>query len=227
MTNPSEIPPANPPKPVMETPGHELPVTEPQIPDAPALPKQLHEQAQPNIKEHVSVDALTPEQAEQAARMFEPIRDPALNAARRQEARERQRLHPDQDGPVVPSTAAEMAEYERRYDSGWQDHADPQSREAVNQKEREDLENLRRAVELMDEFELAYPLQELHAIIHISVPELVAHPIRKPANIALVHIRKAIGATGSKKIPEIEERYLRLSRAVGKYNSLSKSVEHD
>lgn len=221
------MPPVQPPKPVAETPRHELPVTEPQIPDAPTHPEKPLDPPQLSIKERVSADTLTPEQAEQAARMFEPIRDPVLNAARRQEARERQRLHPDQDGPVVPSTAAEMAEYERRYDSGWQDPADSQSREAVNQKEREDLENLRRAVELMDEFELAYPLQELHAITHISVPELMAHPIRKPANIALVHIRKAIDATGSKKIPEIEERYLRLSRAVGKYNSLSKSVEHD
>lgn len=226
MTNPFEEQPVQPLKPEAEAPSQEgLSQTEPHMLDALAMPEQAHAATQTSIRERVSVDDLTPEQAEQATEMLRPIQNPALNAARRQEAKDRQRLNPDQDGPVVPSTADEMAEYERRYDSGWQDPTPQQSPEEMAQKEG--LENFRRAVELMDEFELAYPLQELHAITNISVAELMVHPVRKPANIALVHIRKALNALGSKAAPETEERYLRLSRAVGKYNTLSKSVEHD
>lgn len=111
----------------------------------------------------------------------------------------------------APYTAEEMAAAKARLDA---DYIEPEavvlSTDEQAKKEREGLENLRKAVELMDEFELKYPLAELHAIANISLAELVEHPVRKPANTALVHIRKAM-ALVPKRIPELDERYLRLS----------------
>lgn len=127
----------------------------------------------------------------------------------------------------VPYTPEEMAAAKQRLDADYEEpEATPPSPDEQTQKERADVENFRKAVELMDEFELRYSLVELHAITNISLAELVEHPVRKPANTALVHIRKAMALT-TKKVPELDERYLRLSRAVGMYNSISKTVDHD
>ncbi|MFZ1654770.1 MAG: hypothetical protein WBO92_00115 [Candidatus Moraniibacteriota bacterium] len=127
----------------------------------------------------------------------------------------------------VPYTPEEMAAAKKRLDA---DYVEPEaiapSPDEQIQKERADLENFRKVVELMDEFELRYPLAELHAVTHTTLAELVEHPVRKPANAALVHIRKAM-ALNTKRVPELDERYLRLSRAVGMYNSISKTVDHD
>ena len=229
MTNPFEKKPTPSPLPPVEAPSLELPKPEPQIPDAPFIPEhpRVSEGLPSSVKEHISIDDLSPEHAEQVADMLNPIKNPALTENLRQEARDRKLQNPDQNGPVVPSTAAEMAEYERRYDTGWQDPAPREGSQEVTEKDKEAVENLRRVVELMDEFELKYPIGELNAITHITLAELVVHPVRKPANIALVHIKKAIDALHSKKMPEIHGRFLSLSQAVGMYNSLTKTVDHD
>ncbi len=126
----------------------------------------------------------------------------------------------------VPYTPEEMAAAKKRLDTDYvEPETVPLSSDEETQKEKEVLENLKKVVELMDEFELKYPLQELYAITAVSLAEVVEHPVRKPANIALVHIRKAMGLV--KVTPEIDARYLRLSRAVGIYNSISKTLDHD
>lgn len=127
----------------------------------------------------------------------------------------------------VPYTAEEMAAAKARLDADYiEPETAPLNSDEQTQKEKGDLENLRKTVELMDEFELKYPLSELHAITSIPLAALIEHPIRKPANIALVHIRKAMNLV-SKRIPELDDRYARLSRAVGMYNSQTKTVDHD
>jgi hypothetical protein len=119
-----------------------------------------------------------------------------------------------------------MVAAKKRLDADYvEPEAAPLGADEETQKERVELENLKKVVELMDEFELKYPLQELHAITHTSLAALVEHPVRKPANTALVHIRKAMGL--AKVTPEIDARYRRLSQAVGMYNSISKTVDHD
>lgn len=202
---------------------------EPETPNTPTTPEQIPEPSQPSSIERSGIDSLTPEQVEHAERMFKPIQDPKANAALRQAAKERRSLDSNSEGPAVPLTAKEMAEAEERYDTGWVGPVVPAlSPDEQTQKEREGLGNLKKAVELMDQFELAYSLQELHAITTIPVAELVNHPVRKPANIALVHIRKALDLLDSKqRIPEIDERFLSLSRAVGIYNGLTKTLDHD
>ncbi|MFZ1626357.1 MAG: hypothetical protein WAT81_00965 [Candidatus Moraniibacteriota bacterium] len=128
----------------------------------------------------------------------------------------------------VPYTAEEIAAAKNRLDN---DYIEPEilllSTDEQNQQKREGLENLRKVVELMDDFELKYPLRELNAITTISLAELVAHPVRKPANAALVHIRKAMALSLLEKMPELNERYLRFAQAVGMYNSISKTIDHD
>ena len=128
----------------------------------------------------------------------------------------------------VPYTPEEMAAAKKKLDANYiKPETTPLSSDEQMQKEKEGLENLKKVVELMDDFELKYPLQELHAITTISLAELVVHPVRKPANIALVHIRKAMALSPIDKMPELDDRYRRFSRAVGMYNSISKTVDHD
>ncbi len=134
------------------------------------------------------------------------------------------------DIPVpVPYTPAEMAAAKKRLDNDYlEPEAAPLTAAEQEQKEREGSESLRRAVELMDDFEEKYPLEVLHAITDIPLAELVQHPVRKPANIALVHIRKAFaGIPAGTNTTELSERWLRLSQAVGMYNSVTKTVDHD
>lgn len=85
---------------------------------------------------------------------------------------------------------------------------------------------------MIEAFEAQYPLEQLHAIVELTIPEALAHPLRRPAQQALGPILTKLFAIQrettipSKQYLELHAAYERLSKAVGNLSGDGNKIRH-
>lgn len=120
-----------------------------------------------------------------------------------------------------PYTPAEMAAAKARLDA---DYVEPEKPEvSISENER----RIQEAIALLDAFETKHSLVALQSITAISLTELGNHPLRRPAQIDLMAITRALEPITGPSRAALDERYRRYSRAVGIYNAAEKRLDHD
>ena len=133
---------------------------------------------------------------------------------------ESERAIPDLPHPK-PYTPEELAAAKARADA---DYIEPEKLEV---SETENEARIREATELIDAFEMKHSLEALHAITAIPLAELGSHPLRRPAQIDLMAITRALDRIDGPRRTALNDRYRRLSQAVGIYNAATKTLDHD
>lgn len=148
--------------------------------------------------------------------MSNPFETPPQEAPRPKAEKE----IPDLPHPK-PYTPDEMAAAKARLDA---DYVEPEKPEAsIEENER----HIQEAIALLDAFETRHSLVALQAITNITLAELGFHPIRRPAQIDLMAITRALEPITGPSRAALDERYRRYSRAVGLYNAAEKRLDHD
>jgi hypothetical protein len=90
---------------------------------------------------------------------------------------------------------------------------------------RESAEEIAEFDTMIDVFESEHPLEELLSIVDLTPEQAMVHPVREPARKALSPIVAKLHALRDEtnitpeKYKELQERYKRISRAVGIINN--------
>lgn len=133
---------------------------------------------------------------------------------------ETERAIPDLPHPK-PYTPAEMAAAKARLDANYVEPEKPEASITENEQ------RIQEAIALLDAFETKHSLVALQTITDITLAELGNHPIRRPAQIDLMAITRALEPITGPSRAALDERYRRYSRAVGIYNAIEKRLDHD